>query len=946
MEAAFKRALQTIPPQLRERPGTRFTVIINGQKKPEGKDWSGPNGANYGINDPPLAGYLSEGHNYGVLCGHAGITIPDLDDLARLKELGIMERIPNTMQVKTGRGGKHVYLDCPGLDHQIGLYDPELKDEDGEPLHLGEIQSTGQQVVGPGSIHPNGNRYKVTNDVPILAISKADLLKIFDGLILTGIDDPTEEPRRSSERRRKAGGSSIGDSIPIDQVVWPKNIINRSGAEVIGSHPIHGSTTGKNFSVNTAKNCWHCFRCGPPGEHRGGGGPLEWLAVEAGLISCKDAKPGCLDDKVTFKKILQIAKDRGFSIPDQERPKSDEHKGPTVEEITQRIKADPRTLKDRVILAALAALKIDDPIEYDLLLAALKKENIGIKIATINELVDKCIQESKKATAETPDTPSDIVQAAKLIIDGGEAYEYIHKIWQKRVKGNEYLGKALLVSRGVQSCLNTKGVHVYAHGKHGHGKSEGMEKMIELVPPELRMDEDVSPLAIHYASKNGMLLPGTTLLIDEMVWNDSLGGIIKRVITRFQKGAGHLTVIDGESVLARTQPRLAIWTNSADLQADEQLRDRFLDEPITEGKNYVKDIIEFQKLRDTLPDSFEDVGRETSICQAILRDLAGKTFTVKIPFANRIKIEASEGTRGYNIFSDLVKGLAAMRYAKREVNEQGQLLATEVDFKDAKDIYEGSRGHSEESYTTAEITVLQAIIDHGYKALYRDIKNITGMSEGRIKDIVNGRGKDEQKRHGLRYKCSQLDVNTVDISTVIKGTYSDRVTTHPVELSLPAFFCLTDGLRQNLVSLDPDVERRIPDVDPDVVDIDISRDRDVVDVVKEEREEEDTSKSSIPFVDGSIPSSKQKPQKITSTTSPSSPIAKSTTSPSETPYVGYVDVAKEQATTVAVRFKTDYKTDLPGKPYEIVKEGTIADLPPERAEHYIKRGVAEAVAAA
>ena len=39
-----------------------------------------------------------------------------------------------------------------------------------------------------------------------------------------------------------------------------------------------------------------------------------------GLISCEDAKPGCLD-KEMFKKVIQIAKDRGFYIPDRERPK-------------------------------------------------------------------------------------------------------------------------------------------------------------------------------------------------------------------------------------------------------------------------------------------------------------------------------------------------------------------------------------------------------------------------------------------------------------------------------------------------------------------------------------------------------------------------------------------------------------------------------------------------
>jgi len=36
------------------------------------------------------------------------------------------------------------------------------------------------------------------------------------------------------------------------------------------------------------------------------------------------------------------------------------------------------------------------------------------------------------------------------------------------------------------------------------------------------------------------------------------------------------------------------------------------------------------------------------------------------------------------------------------------------------------------------------------------------------------------------------------------------------------------------------------------------------------------------------------------------------------------------------------RSDLPGKPYEIVKEGTLAEVPPERAAHYIKLGVAEA----
>jgi len=106
MDPSFTRALQRIPPQLRERAGARCTVILKGQKKPEGKDWAGVNGANYATDSSVLAGYLAEGHNYGVLCGVVGITVADLDDLARLEELGIIQRIPDTWQIKTGRGGR------------------------------------------------------------------------------------------------------------------------------------------------------------------------------------------------------------------------------------------------------------------------------------------------------------------------------------------------------------------------------------------------------------------------------------------------------------------------------------------------------------------------------------------------------------------------------------------------------------------------------------------------------------------------------------------------------------------------------------------------------------------------------------------------------------------------------------------------------------------------
>src|SRR5271157_3549820 len=214
MDSAFERALQRIPARLQE-PSFRFAVILNGHKSPIGKDWNGPNGKNYAYGHAVLAGYLAEGHNYGILTGIGDLVVLDVDDVARLKVLGIIDQLPSTFTVRTGRGGLHFYLICNDLKDKIVLEDPELKDSEGDPLHLGEVQALGQQIVGPGSIHPNGNRYEVIRDVPIAAISKDEILEILSPL--KQVDAGKEEQKRTT-RKRSSIRSSLGDLIPIDQV--------------------------------------------------------------------------------------------------------------------------------------------------------------------------------------------------------------------------------------------------------------------------------------------------------------------------------------------------------------------------------------------------------------------------------------------------------------------------------------------------------------------------------------------------------------------------------------------------------------------------------------------------------------------------------------------------------------------------------------------------------
>jgi hypothetical protein len=83
----------------------------------------------------------------------------------------------------------------------------------------------------------------------------------------------------------------------------------KSRAEVMGAHPVHGSSTGCNFSVNLEKGVWHCFR------HGTGGGPLELIAVAEGVIACETAGPGGLRGEM-FRRVVALANDTfGADIP-------------------------------------------------------------------------------------------------------------------------------------------------------------------------------------------------------------------------------------------------------------------------------------------------------------------------------------------------------------------------------------------------------------------------------------------------------------------------------------------------------------------------------------------------------------------------------------------------------------------------------------------------------
>jgi hypothetical protein len=147
-----------VPTQLHN--GFGFVKLQERSKRPIETNWT-----NRPLSLADIQPWIAKGGNYGVLGGHGGLIIIDCD----VDELATWVRMkfPATFSGKTGSGKFHFYYLCPEIRKKIVLK------KNGQ--HCGEIISSGSQVVGPSSIHPNGGKYVIDNDAPIAKISSSDL---------------------------------------------------------------------------------------------------------------------------------------------------------------------------------------------------------------------------------------------------------------------------------------------------------------------------------------------------------------------------------------------------------------------------------------------------------------------------------------------------------------------------------------------------------------------------------------------------------------------------------------------------------------------------------------------------------------------------------------------------------------------------------------------------
>lgn len=457
------------------------------------------------------------------------------------------------------------------------------------------------------------------------------------------------------------------------------------------------------------------------------------------------------------------------------------------------------------VVIYLADLKKKEPLEYARLARKLAKILDISKKDFEAFLLDKTVIAKEPASEILFEDLPRIKDQADRIIAADQGFNYCVRSWNRAHHGDTPAGELLFVQRGIQCCSNSKGLHIHLRGESAAGKSDAASNFINRTPKRLTIDADLTPRALYYAARGSE--PGSTANVDDIQWTESLVNMFKRSTTAFQEGAELLTVVDGKPLKLKIPPRMSFIMSSVDSQADEQARDRTVAVDVDSSPARIEQI-KLYMAAQAKKSHIQDAEEEIAICRAIINDLASHIWEVIIPFADRIEIAGE--TRAMAVFLDIVRGVCAWHYSKREQIEMDYgfvLVATEDDFREAKRIYENVRGHSREKLSGKEVAILSAISLHGVKGTmggeavrvldYGELQTCTKLPSTSVKDTLHGRHLGGgQRGYGLLAKIPSLKAHDSKETIWLElpgGSGQQRNDSKKMLFSLPEGFQVSDS---------------------------------------------------------------------------------------------------------------------------------------------------------
>ncbi|MBU1067064.1 hypothetical protein KKE60_04725, partial [Patescibacteria group bacterium] len=483
---------------------------------------------------------------------------------------------------------------------------------------------------------------------------------------------------------------------------------------------------------------------------------MTWLALENKLCDKSDLIDGWKLPSGVYIQLMELLS------PKEDKKQTDEPKKDTPKKTIQDKLNELTISEDQLENVTSAITFVKSELNGQLMpykvafIETYLKPHFSFSSKTTSEIItemktyfkEKKIQDKFKAhelkkqeeleNKEQEDTiPEKNIEDARKIIYAGDPVKKIIETHATMHVGDEPLALALLVSIGIQSVLNSDGIHPKVSGTSGKGKSHCCKTMMHLIPNKYKFNTTLSDKVIYY-----MGIPdGAVVFSDDIDLSETLEGIIKRATSNFQEGDNYTTLDKNLDVKELyIPPRISWWLTSVDDDQSIQLLNRQfgggIDESIEQDNDvYISQVGGAITGELVLPEN-EDI----DICRYIIKDIKQQLYTVVIPYARGFEWTDKTNRRNFPIFLDIIKAFAVLRHRQRYKTEKNILIANIDDYNDAKDLYIGRAKNQGTKLTDVELKLCMALNGAG-DVDYKYLQKKLGVSQGRISQIINGKKK-------------------------------------------------------------------------------------------------------------------------------------------------------------------------------------------------------------
>jgi hypothetical protein len=325
-----------------------------------------------------------------------------------------------------------------------------------------------------------------------------------------------------------------------------------------------------------------------------------------------------------------------------------------------------------------------------------------------------------------------IISDALDVMQYGDPEKFIMKQFSKLHISDIAIGKVLLLSV-INTCIfNTEGLQPKLSGESGKGKTHCVKSMFHLMyNAPYKMEGSLSAKSLFYKSD---MVDGTVVFSDDIKMTEELESTLKMAMSNYQQNTIHNTLVKQEYVQKKLPKRICWLLTSVESNFSNELVNRLYDQNVDESENMDSKVYDniFERAESgalAFPENYE-----IKICRTIIHIIKRKLFTVKIPFASKLKWKAKGDRRNPSRFVALIMGYAVLNYLHRESDGDGSIVADIQDYIKAKALYEEGKENQMTKLSKAELRLVKFMV-----------KSKTYLS---INDIVENYVKDNGEKYG------------------------------------------------------------------------------------------------------------------------------------------------------------------------------------------------------